>query len=105
MPELDEKHIIIIAMSTKSTATTISIEQLKSLGTKLIRDLNLDKEPIEDLKLAVKLLDQVLTRESVFQDPKASAYFYDDFLGGISKSALKSFRFKNKEVSNANDQT
>ena len=81
--------------------SAISIEQLKPLGTKLITDLNKDREPVEDLKSAIKILDLVLTKEASFQDTKASAYFYDDFLGGISKAALKCFRFKNKEVCSA----
>ncbi len=77
--------------------TTISIEQLKPLGTKVTAELNRDHEPLEDLKQVVKFADDVL-KGATFKDAKAAAYFYDDFLGGVSKAALKTYRFRDKEV-------
>jgi len=77
--------------------TTISIEELKPLGTKVTSELNRDKEPVEEFKQVVKYAEQVLSGVP-FKDQKASDYFYDEFLGCISKAALKTYRFRNTDV-------
>ena len=78
---------------------SISYEQLKLLSTKIVADLNKNKEPFEEMASVVKLVGQVLSREATFQDKKASQLFYDEFLGGISKASLNEANFKNKDVS------
>lgn len=75
----------------------ISIEDIKPLGTKVSSELNKGKEPLEDFKKAIQVVYDVLEGAS-FKDPKSSEYFYGDFLGGITKAALKTYRFKEKLV-------
>lgn len=77
---------------------SISFEQLRTLGNKVILELNKDKEPFNDLTEVEKLICQVTSGEAKFVDNRAAFLFYDDFLGGISKAILQSFHFKNKEV-------
>lgn len=76
----------------------IAIEELKQLGSRLIADFNKDREPLEEMKQAINYLDCIIKGEASFKDTRATQYFYDEFLGGISKAALESFHFKNKEV-------
>jgi hypothetical protein len=80
---------------------SISYEQIKLLSTKIVADLNKNKEPLDEMLSVVKLVEQVLSREVAFQDKKASQFFYDEFLGSISKAALNEGSFKNKEVSHS----
>jgi len=77
--------------------STISIEDIKPLGTKVTSELNKGREPLEELKTVIKVVDDVLAGAS-FKDPKTAEYFYGDFLGGVSKAALKTYHFKEKEV-------
>jgi len=76
----------------------ISIEILKPLSTKLITDINHDKEPLVELKEAIRILDNFIDEKVLIKDQKTLKYFYDDFLGGISKAALKSHHFRDKDV-------
>jgi hypothetical protein len=75
----------------------ISIEDIKPLGTKVASELNKNREPLEEFKEAIKVVDDVLAGAS-FKDPKTAEYFYGDFLGGIVKGSLKTYHFKEKEV-------
>ena len=88
---MERWNIILADMS-------VSMEQLKQLTAKVVGELNKDKEPVEDLKTVVGILERVLKGDLVFMEPKTTSYFYDDFLGGISKAALHCFHLKNKEV-------
>lgn len=60
-------------------------------------ELNKSHEPLEELAKAVNVVDDVLQGVS-FKDPKSAEYFYGDFLGGVSKAALKTYHFKEREV-------
>ena len=76
----------------------ISIEQLKPICAKVIAELKRDKEPLDAMKDAIKIVDQVLDQKATFPDPNTSHYFYTDFLGEIARLALKSNYYKNKDV-------
>ncbi len=65
----------------------------------MLAALNKDKEPLEELHEAVKIVDGVLAAQIALALPKTAAYFYDDFLGGISQALLCSTHFKDHEVS------
>lgn len=86
-------------MNTFIYLMSISYEQIKLLSTKIVADLNKNKEPLDDMISVVKIVGQVLSKEATFQDKKASQFFYDEFLGGISKACLNEGSFKNKDVS------
>jgi len=75
----------------------ISIEEMKKLAAKIATELNRDHEPLEEIKQTISLLDQLL-QGSIFKNPKTEEYFLGEFLGEISKNALKSFHFKTREV-------
>jgi hypothetical protein len=76
----------------------ISIEDIKPLGTKVISELGKNREPVEEFKKVVTLVDSVVQGAS-FSDLKAAEYFFGDFLGIISKTALKTYHFADHEVS------
>eukprot|EP00826_Nyctotherus_ovalis_P042055 TRINITY_DN4291_c0_g1_i3.p1 TRINITY_DN4291_c0_g1~~TRINITY_DN4291_c0_g1_i3.p1 ORF type:complete len:132 (-),score=10.61 TRINITY_DN4291_c0_g1_i3:877-1272(-) len=75
----------------------ISIEEMKALDTKIASELSKRREPIEELKQVVKMVDQIL-QEAKFKDAKEEEYFFTGFLGKISKNALNSSHFKSREV-------
>ena len=77
--------------------STISIEDLKTLGTTVSSELKKSHEPTEEMKKVLSITESVVKGAS-FDDPKTEEHFYGEFLGKISKEAMKTYYFKDKEV-------
>jgi len=76
----------------------ISKNELKALGTKLISEIEHDKEPVELMKSCIEILDKVISGEGYLPDEDSSYYFHRSFLYEITKVSLKSTHYKSQEV-------